>query len=564
MTLSRAEALKMLTASGQPYELAHTSIRGRDCRVFAHAPLSLRELFADNVSDATFIVYQSERYSFADIYRQAARLAHCLINDYGVEKGDRVAISMRNYPEWIISFTAATSIGAVAVAMNAWWEADEIEMGLKDCGAKVIFADSERLRRLESCLERLDTAVIAVRPADANLPGIEFNAALAHTDQNLSMSDREVLPEDPATIFYTSGSTGFPKGAMATHRNILSALLSWELDQQCGLAMSGNAPPQLPYQVSTLLAVPLFHVTGSHAVFLSSYRSQRKMVCMYKWDADEAAELIEAEHIVSFVGPAAMTGDLVAAAKRTHRDLSSLLAVGGGGAPRAPDQVKAIEDSFATALPNTGWGMTETNGIGTGIGGLDYLEHPASSGRASAVLDLKIVGENGEELPSGARGELWVSGTSVIPGYWQRPEANAETFIDGWLRTGDVAYLDEDGYLFIVDRIKDLIIRGGENIGCGEVEAALLEHPLIAEASVYAIPDERLGEEVGATLYVLEPIEENTLREFLTRHLAKFKVPRYLQMSSTPLPRIASGKIFKRQIRDEALNALQRADTHPS
>ena len=277
---------------------------------------------------------------------------------------------------------------------------------------------------------------------------------------------------------------------------------------------------------------------------------------MYKWDADAAAELIEAEHISSFVAPAAMTGDLVQAAKRSNRDLSSLLTVGGGGAPRAPEQVKDIDDSFDTAMPNTGWGMTETNAIGTGIGGADYLARPSSSGRASAVLDLKVINEQGRELPQGERGELLIRGVSVIAGYWNRPDANAETFTDGWLHTGDVAYLDEQGYLFIVDRIKDLIIRGGENIGCGEVEAALLEHPLVLEASVYAIPDERLGEEVGATVYAEAGLELDALRGFLGAHLAKFKIPAYVQIKPEPLPRIASGKIYKRQMRDEAIAAL--------
>jgi len=556
MTLTRTQALTGLTAPGQPYELEQLTIRGVPCRAFVNAPDSLRELYAENVSDATFVVYQQERYTFAEMYQLASRLATCLVNDYGVAKGDRIAVSMRNYPEWIVGFTAATSIGAIAVAMNAWWEAEELEMGLKDCGAKVILADQERLDRLAQVINNVEAEVIAVRPNQNGHVGREFNEIIAATPHNQAMPTAQVLPDDPATIFYTSGSTGFPKGAVATHRNILSALLSWELDQQCGLLMAAATAPELPYQVATLLAVPLFHATGSHAVYLSCYRSQRKLVSMYKWDPHAAAELIEAEQIASFIAPAAMTGDLVQAAKQTNRNLSSLLTVGGGGAPRAPEQVKDIEASFDTALPNTGWGMTETNAIGTGIGGMDYLEHPASSGRASAVVDLKVIDEAGRELPAGERGELLIRGVSVIPGYWQRPQANEETFTDGWLHTGDVAYLDEEGYLYIVDRIKDLIIRGGENIGCGEVEAALVEHPAVLEASVYAIPDERLGEEVGATIYVQEDIDENELREFLGEHLAKFKIPTYLQINREPLPRIASGKVFKRQLRDAAIAAI--------
>ena len=278
---------------------------------------------------------------------------------------------------------------------------------------------------------------------------------------------------------------------------------------------------------------------------------------MYKWDPGLAAELIEKEKISSFVAPAAMTGDLLNTARNTDRDLSSLQTVGGGGAPRAPEQVKNIATSFARALPNTGWGMTETNAIGCGIGGEDYLDHPGSSGRCSAVLDIKIINEAGDELPAGERGELLIRGASVIEGYWQRPDANATTFVDGWLRTGDVAYIDEEGYLYIVDRIKDLVIRGGENIGCAEVEAGLLAHGSILEASVYAVPDERLGEEVGATIYTSTPIVEAELVEFLQQHIAKFKIPRYLVQTDKPLPRIASGKIDKRNIREEAVKAMQ-------
>ncbi len=552
---TRAAALAQLTAPGADYELEPLTINDVPVRAFVNAPPSLRALFADTVSDETFIVYEDERYSFAEVYALASRLAVQLTEVYGIRKGDRVAITMRNYPEWIIAFMATTSLGAIAVAMNAWWEADEIAEGLADCGASVVLADPERLARLAQ-LDSLSTAVIAVRPGTADHPGREFNALLAEVPAEVPMPDAEVLPDDPATIFYTSGSTGFPKGALASHRNILSALFSWELDGRAALLMAGLEPPVPETQPATLLAVPLFHATGSHAVYLASYRAQRKIVCMYKWDPQLAATLIEQESISSFVAPAAMTGDLVQAARDSHRDLSSLATVGGGGAPRAPEQVRDIDDAFATALPNTGWGMTETNAIGTGIGGEDYLAHPASSGRASAVVDLKVIDEDGHELPAGERGELLIRGVSVIRGYWQRPEANAETFSDGWMRTGDVAYLDAEGYLYIVDRIKDLIIRGGENIGCGEVEAALLEHPDVLEASVYAVPDERLGEEVGATVYSEGSTTRADLEAFLAERLARFKIPRYLTLSANPLPRIASGKIFKRQLREDALKNL--------
>jgi long-chain acyl-CoA synthetase len=563
----RREAIAALTAPGQPYELRTAEIGGRRVRVFANAPRSLRELFEQTASELPFVVYESERLSYADAWRRAAALAHALALHYGVGPGDRVAISMRNYPEWILAFTAATSIGAIAVAMNALWTPEEMEYGLLDCGAKVLLADRERLDRLARCSATVDVRVIAVRAAGplggpSGPGGARVLRDVRPFDEVLAaagaapMPAADVAPDDPATIFYTSGSTGHPKGVVSTHRNVLSALLSWELDARIGALLTGVEPPVPAQQPATLLGIPLFHVTGSHAVYLASYRAQRRLVCMYKWDPHEAAALIERERVTSFVGPAAITGDLVRVARGTGHDLSSLMVVGGGGAPRAPEQVRAIDASFAQAAPNTGWGMTETNAIGTGIAGPDYLARPASSGRCSAVMELKVVGDDGRELPRGERGELLVRGTSLFAGYWRRPDVDAQVFADGWFRTGDVAYLDDEGYLFIVDRIKDLIIRGGENVGCGHVEAALLMHPGVAEAAVYAVPDDRLGEEVGATVYGDPSLDPEALRGFLSQHLARFEVPRHLRIATAPLPRTASGKILKRQLRDEAVAQL--------
>jgi long-chain acyl-CoA synthetase len=497
--------------------------------------------------------------TFAETYEKSAQVAQLLVRDYSITKGDRVAISMRNYPEWVLAFMAVTSVGGVAVAMNALWRPDEMAYGLKDSGAKVLLADEERLQRFAQIDGALEVKTIAVRTsAFADSPELSALLAQQHsTLGTLPMPEQCPEPEDDATILYTSGSTGHPKGVVSCHKNIIAALMSWELDQQCGLAMLPEPPPPPAHQAATLLAVPLFHATGSHAVYLASYRHQRKLVSMYKWDAATAASLIEAEKINSFIAPAAMTGDLVQEAQRSQHDLSSLASVGGGGAPRAPEQVRSIEKSFVNALPGTGWGMTETNAIGTGIGGMDYVEHPESSGRCSAVMELKVVNEEGKALDAGERGELLIRGAGVFRGYWNRPDANEDTFLPGgWMRTGDVAYLDDEGYLYIVDRIKDLVIRGGENIGCGEVEAALLEHPLVQEASVYAVPDQRLGEEVGTTLFVTNTIEEDDLAGFLQERLAKFKIPRYVHQQQDPLPRTASGKILKRDLREQACQRL--------
>ncbi len=473
--MTRAQAIAALTGPGQAYELHDGIAGGRRVRLFRNAPPSLRELYADTATPLPFIDYEGEQLSYAQAWQQASRIGHLLVEHFGVRHGDRVAISMRNYPEWILAFTAITSIGAIAVALNALWEAEELAYGLQDCGAKVLFADAERLQRLARVPPLPGLQVVAVRTAETG-SATPLPTLLAPLG-DVAMPAADIAADDAATIFYTSGSTGHPKGVVSSHRNILAALLSWELDRRIGELVAGVEPPAPATQPGTLLAVPLFHVTASHAVYLSSYRAQRRMVCMGRWNAEAAAALIQRERLTSFVAPAAMTGDLLQVARAGQHDLGSLLTVGGGGAPRAPEQVRRIGTSFGQALPNTGWGMTETNAIGAGISGEDYLAHPASSGRCSQVLELKVVDERGETQPAGQRGELLVRGTSLFAGYWNRPDVNAQVFHDGWFRTGDVALIDDDGYLFIVDRIKDLIIRGGENIGCGHVEAALLMHP---------------------------------------------------------------------------------------
>ncbi len=556
---TRASVLKELTAAEQPYELVPGSVFDRPCLRFKNAPPTLRDLFSQSRSEVEFIIYEDQRLTFDEAYIEASKIAMLLVNDYGVKPGDRVAISMRNLTEWILAFMAATSIGGIAVAMNALWQPEEMAYGLTDSGAKVLFADEERLARFAQIATPPKVQLISVRtsayPNAVDLANLV--AKLENSGQTIAMPEQYAKPEDDATLLYTSGSTGHPKGVASCHVNIISALMSWELDQTTAIGLMEEPPEAPAHPPATLMAVPLFHAWGSHAVYLASYRHQRKLVCMYKWDPAIAAQMIEEEKITTFIAPAAMTGDLVLEAQRSQRDLSSLASVGGGGAPRAPEQVRNIEKSFTKALPGTGWGMTETNAIGTSIGGIDYLERPDSSGRCSGVMELKVIDEAGNALDANNRGELLIRGTGVFRGYWNRPDANAETFLPGgWMRTGDVAYLDDEGYLFIVDRIKDLVIRGGENIGCGEVEAALLEHPLIHEASVYAVPDERLGEEVGTTIYTETRIDTDELNSFLLERLARFKVPAHTLQQHEPLPRTASGKILKRELREEACKRL--------
>ncbi len=569
---SRAEVLVELTGPGQPYELAERDgVRGPE-RIFVAAPPTLRHVVDAARSELDYYVYGDERLSFADAADRAAALGRVLVEDLGVGPGDRVAISMRNHPEWVLGLLAATSVGAVAVAMNSLWTAEELHYGLHDSGATVLLADGERVAQLAGADVDL-TAVLAVDADGSQVAGVRALVGDLRTLVRTSLAAGAHWPEqaptadDPATIFYTSGSTGHPKGVLSTHRNVISALLSWELDTLVGSRLAaarrpvGDAAPSrpAPLQPAALLGVPLFHVTGCHAVARLSLRAQRKVVAMHRWDPEVAAALIERERVNSFVATPAMTGDLLRVAAETGHDLSSLRLVGGGGAPRPPEQVRRISTSFARAAPNNGWGMTETNAIGAGITGPEYLERPDTSGRAAAVLDLRIVGDDGEPLPPGEAGELQVRGSSVFVGYWNRPEDTEASFDGPWFRTGDVARIDDDGFVTIVDRIKDLIIRGGENIGCGHVEAAILTHPLAREAAVYGVPDERLGEEVGATVYGAPGLDPDELQAYLADHLGRFQIPQYLTVTMIPLPRTATGKILKRRLRDEALRDLRAA-----
>jgi long-chain acyl-CoA synthetase len=561
--LSRDAAIAALTAPGQPYEteVVH-GLRG-PMKVFVNAPGTLRDLYEQTCTDVPFIRFEDESLTFEEAWTRASSIGHLLVHEYGVCRGDRVAISMRNYPEWMLAFCAATSVGAIAVAMNSLWTAEEMGYGLTDSGAKVLFADRERVALLADAGEFPDLRVVPVRTG-----GDDLAARLAALGE-VPMPDQRPAVDDPTLILYTSGSTGRPKGVVSSHRNVISALLMWELEARQAMhraEASGVVVPAAPHPATALLGIPLFHVLGMHAVFLASYRAQRTVVTMYKWDVAQAAELIERHRVTTFSGPPAVTGDLVREAQRTNRDLSSLTSVGGGGAARAPEQVRQIDAAFRNAAPGSGWGMTETNAVGTIINGADYLAKPMSSGRCLSLLELRVVDDDGRLMPTGERGELQIRGTSMFIEYWNRPDATENSFVEGgWFRTGDVAFIDDDGFMSIVDRIKDLIIRGGENIGCGQVEAALLAHPAVVEAAVYSVPDDRLGEEVAATIHAEGDLDLDDLRHFLEGHLAKYEVPRYLFVSDGPLPRTGSGKLFKRQLRDDAVAAMATvAATQPA
>lgn len=560
------EVARQFVASDPRFAVTSKDIRGATLKVFENTPPSLREYFAQAElhGDTDFLVYEDERYSFSETLKRAGTLAHIVINDYGIKKGDRVAIAMRNYPEWIFSFIALSSVGIVVVPMNGWWTTEELDYGLEDSGAKLVIADKERCERIHSLIDGLDLKIITVRCAEDSDPRVSRYEDLIAKSSDQPMPEVSIDPEDDATILYTSGSTGFPKGAVSTHRGAISALYSWFLlgSSAAMVALGDIEDPSalegLPsYQVSTLMTIPLFHVTACHSIFMLSILSGRKIVLMYKWDAEAALPLIEKERITGFSGVPTMSWELLQSPNVDKFDLSSLQDLSAGGAFRPPEHVKALKEKFPTKSSSSGYGLTETNALGAVNAGDNYLLKPASTGRPiPPVLEMKLVDEDEKEVPTGERGEIWLKGPQNVRCYWNKPEATAEAFTDdGWFRTGDIAICDEDGFIFIVDRAKDIVIRGGENISCLEVEAAIAEHHDVLEVAVFGVPDERLGEELAAAVTPKDGTSPKAeeLQEFLNEHLAKFKIPRYIFLQDDKLPRIASGKVNKPEIRKLAV-----------
>ncbi|MGH6985697.1 MAG: class I adenylate-forming enzyme family protein [Caulobacteraceae bacterium] len=562
--ISIAESHAILTAPGQPFEMETLVIRGVETRTWKNAPPTLRAVVetARAYKNRIFLVYEDERVSFEAFFRAVAALAETF-RDEGVVKGDRVAIVMRNLPEWPVAFYAAEALGAIATPLNAWWTGAELEYGLADSGANVAILDAERCERLVQhlpmcpALERVFVSRQLDETAHPLLAKLE--SVIGPPDDWSSLPDRdlpaaEVSPEDEATIFYTSGTTGAPKGALATNRNINCNIMAGGLSAARSFLRRGEAPPtpDPETQRAGLLSVPFFHATGCFAILNPSLFGGAKLVMMRKWDPVRAFELIERERINSAGGVPTIAWQLIEHPRRGEFDLSSLESVAYGGAPSAPELVRRIRETFPNSAPGNGWGMTETSATATSHGAEDYEHRPDSCGPPVPVTDLKIMSVEGDrELPTGEVGELWCKGPQVVKGYWNKPEATATTFVDGWVKTGDLARLDEEGFCYIIDRAKDMLIRGGENIYCIEVENALYDHPAVMDAAVVGIPHRTLGEEPGAVVTLKPGAEasEAELRALLAERLAAFKVPVRILFQRETLPRNANGKIIKPELK---------------
>ncbi|NDH48105.1 MAG: AMP-dependent synthetase [Acidimicrobiia bacterium] len=555
-----------LDAPGSPFATHMTTIRGVPAKSYVAAPPTMRAIWETTVAhaDKDYLVYEDERYTYAEIHAQVRKLAAYLVAN-GVTPGSRVAIAMRNYPEWVVGYWAGVSVGAAVVGMNAWWTPPEMEYALNDSEPRVLIADDERLERLLQMPSQRPMHIIAVR-TDRAIPGegATWASVMASADPG-SLPAVSIDPDDDATIFYTSGTTGFPKGAQLTNRgsvhnilNIAAMTTAVAMSEQKAIA-AGDVPPPPPappaLPASFMAPTPLFHVTACNCILHPATLTGGKVVLMYKWDPGRALELIEREKVTNFSGVPTMSREMLMHPDWSKRDTSSLAGLGGGGAALQPDLVHKIAGALKHGQPSTGYGMTETHGIITANSSRWFVAKPESCGPAVPTLETKLVDEEGRDLPAGPNtvGVLCVRGSVTIKGYLNRPEATADTIKDGWLNTGDIARIDEDGFIYIVDRAKDMVIRGGENVYCSEVETAIYHHDAIAEACVFGIPEERLGEEVAAVL-VLRPgasLTEDELRQFLAASLAKHKIPTKIWFRNEPIPRNANGKFLKRELKKE-------------
>jgi long-chain acyl-CoA synthetase len=556
--VTAVDPIARLTGPGGAFEIVVDDVVGHPTQVYKQRMRSLRELMAQNAAraDLDWVVQEDRRFTYGEHDRISRVLARSLAQ-LGVHRGDRVALVSANVPEWVITWWACAVLGATLVPLNAWWKAEELEFGLGDSEAKVLIGDARRVAlvrdRLPS-LPALEHAFVIDGPAGA---GARPFAELIADPLDPGMPESPIDEDDILAILYTSGTTGKPKGATVTHRQAIANVQNI-IVMGVAQAMRGTPPPEAEagLQSTSLLVVPLFHVTGCLSTMTLAYATGGKVVLMPvgRFDPDVAMRTIERERVTSIGGVPTIMWRILESPNLDRYDLTSVKRASYGGAPAAPELIERIERVFPHMRKTltTAYGLTETASVATAHGGDDYFAHPGSVGRAAPTVELRVVDEQGRDTASGARGEIWIKGPTVMAhGYWRRPDANATAFTDGWFHTGDIGYLDPDGFLYLVDRAKDMIIRAGENVYCVEIENVLFDHPDVVDAAVVGVAHKTLGEEVKAVVQ-LRPGSEATsedLRAFCREHLADFKVPEYVELRDEPLPRNPAGKVLKNMLR---------------
>ncbi len=543
------KTLEALTQPGQLLELDTINKYGVDMPIFKNAPQNVSDYFAyfcNQHADKEFLVDGDIRLTFGETYKAARVLAGGLVEGYGVQKGDRIGIAARNSANWVVLDMAITMAGGVSTKLNGWWQGDELADGIEDVGCSYVFADYQRAQRLVDSKRDHGAELLIFEHDKLPLEGLKV---MLEKGGGAETPLPQMAPEDNATILFTSGSTGRSKGAYAEHRSVVQGAMSFVgtvLVLVHIMEKQGKMPEGQP---TAMVCVPLFHVTASVPLVLVSYAIGRKLVFLNKWDAEEAMRLIEKERVTYFVGVPLMSMEIYSHPNFEKYDLSSCVTMAAGGAPRPVEHVKRIKEKMGDGYPVIGYGLTETNGVGCSNQNENYLAKPDSTGRATPpIVDVAILDDDGNKLPQGERGEVSIRTAANFTGYWNNEEATKDAFTDdGYFRTGDIGYLDPEGYLFIVDRKKEIIIRGGENISCQEVEAAVYANPAIAEACIFGVPDERFGE-VPALVYHTKDghsLTDEELMEFLKHQLAPFKLPVHIWQYEEPLPKLGTAKIAK-------------------
>ena len=548
-----------MTGAESMFAVGEIEVRGETLKTFTNAPANLGDVWglAAMHGDKTYLIYEDESWSYSEAYAETASIVNWMhAND--IQQGDRVALAFRNYPEWMLLYWALTSAGITVVGMNAWWVTDEMQYGLEDSAPKAFIADVERLDRVLPVRDQFpDMKLIGLRLPEPIDGVIDYAELKNHGGE---MPKIAVDGDEDACIFYTSGTTGRPKGAQLTQRGCVLNLMNvafMSAASNAAEARANGTEDQLPAPgegpaPTMLVTTPLFHVTANNCVVQPATLAGGTLIFMYKWEAGEALKIIDLHKVTNVSGVPVMAREIIMHPDFEKYDTSSLVTLGGGGAQLQPDLVGKIDSALENGQANTGYGMTETCGLITAVVGAFFLDRPESCGPLVPTLEGKVIDADGNDLPQGEVGELCVKGANVIKGYLNREEATAESIQGGWLRTGDIARIDDEGFVFIVDRAKDMVLRGGENIYCAEVESALFKHDKVAECTVFGVEDERLGEEVGAAVMVVEgeTLSADELREHCAKLLANFKIPRYIWLRTEKLPRNASGKFLKRELSD--------------
>ncbi len=573
-----AEVREQLTGPGGAFEVITETVDGVEMMMYKDRLPHLRAVaeLASMRGDADpFIVYGSRRIGFTEFFTLANGVAAAWADRYGLAHGERVAVLSANSPEWCMSFWAAVNSGAVLVGLNGWWKTDEIIYGLQDSGSRFLVADRGRFERIASFvgtdeLAELEAVFLTdVDPAEVADLVPEAGRSRLHRFDELTADPVATLPDTPiaeadhAVIFYTSGTTGRPKGAISSHRNMIANLQNTIYNTFAGamvaagddpLAGAGDAGAPSGQNVA-LLTSPLFHVSGCHSsLVVGTIGGLRLVIPEGRFDPAKALQLIEDEGVTIWATVPTMVWRVCEYPDRHDFDTSSVTSVAFGGSPSADELQRKVRETFpnVTSTSNA-YGLTESSSVATVINGQDAIDKPTSVGPPVPVVEVRIVGADGTVLAQGGTGEVQLKGPIIMAGYWNKPEATADTVVDGWLKTGDIGYLDEDNFLFITDRAKDMIIRGGENIYCVEIEQRLVDHPSIADAAVIGVAHPSLGEEVKAVVQT-EPgrtVTEDEIRTWVAEKLANFKVPTYIDIQTEKLPRNASGKLLKNVLRGE-------------